>query len=187
MKPMKRLCALLFAVMMMTVCTVIPANAAYSKTEYSGITVDSSTRWPMRYKYVTTVYSDKTTYTKKEKVGILQNTSSKAGKKSLSYQSKTERSYSLGADIPLSILRSNVKAHLGGEVKYTQSVTVSISNTIPAYSTQNVYLQFQVRTVKYKHVKQKQVRAPGSNTFQNSGNAKTSYSTVTTRVPKLIL
>ncbi|MBQ8063504.1 MAG: hypothetical protein IJ230_06160 [Clostridia bacterium] len=73
MKKLKRFCALLIAVMMLSVSAIIPANAAYSKTEYSDVTVDSSTRWPMRYKYVTTVYSDKTTYTKKEKVGILQN------------------------------------------------------------------------------------------------------------------
>ena len=65
-----------------------------------------------RTKVTSSVYSKKTTYTEKEKVSSVKNTSKYEATKSASLTDTTSRTYSFSAsaDIPLSCLKDDVKA-----------------------------------------------------------------------------
>lgn len=184
-KKYERIVLVAFFIMLFVAATPISSSA---KTYYTnkGVT-NGLMSYPTRTKVTSSLESKTSTNTKEKKVGGLDNTSSKTSTNmTVNYTASKSRTYSFSAtsDVPLNCLKSDVKVTLGGSISFAESISLSVSQKVPAKKKGEVYLYYEKESAKFKYVCQKQQKNI-SGVWCNKGSAYTKYGTITTKVPWL--
>lgn len=140
-----------------------------------------------RNKYVTDHIMTGVNYGKKQTLGTVTNTESKAKQMSASYAKAESRTYTLNAKVPVQVLKKAVDVTIGGSLSYTTTITLSGSITVPARSSRNFYYRTNTETATFSTTKQTQKRnLGGSSTWKNYGSAEHYTEKVITKTPELI-
>ncbi len=140
-----------------------------------------------RDKVDTKMASSTTKYSKYVERGSFDNRHGKRTKTfTYSYSESNSRSFTLGANIPKSILKKNVSVSIGGGLSWSKAETLSGSTRVPAKKVGHAYVRTKTVTTKYKHVIQCQEEDPyRPGKWRNIGKVRTTYSTVTTKTPQI--
>lgn len=188
---LKKFLSTILAIVTIFVGAAMPTSAsAYSKQTYYtnyGCTWGTMS-YATRTKVTSTVVSTNTSYTSKQKVGSVKNTSKYTAKKTFTISKTSSRSYSFSAsaDVPVKLLKNDVKLTIGGSLTFSETLTLSAMVDVPAKTTSPVYLRYEKESIKYKYVCQKQQQDIYGK-WRNVGKSYTKYATVTTSVPEIIV
>lgn len=160
------------------------------KTYYTGDNVQGMGLIGHMTRYrVRSYYLGKTVkYGSRKEVGSVKNTTNKEGSRKVSIKRSTTRSFSMSvtAALPQSVVKSDIKATIGGAVSFDTSITVDATASVEPHSEKSVYVQYKYIYARYKYRVQRQ-RQKWNGKWINVGKAYTRYNTSTTKVPVLIV
>lgn len=184
---MKKLLKILTFAIVMVIINPISVKAAtyYTNEGVTGGFIPYNTRT----KVISSIYFDKTTNTKKESVGVFDNTKSKKNATmTVSFSKSKTRGYtfSVSKDVPIKCLKDDVKATIGGKIDFSETISISGSKVIPPKKKGTAYFYYEKRVVKYKYVCQYQQKNIHGK-WCNKGKTFTKYATVTTKVPAITI
>lgn len=186
---MKKNLSRLFRTLFVTICMIsmfVTSEPVYAATVHYGdygIT-GGIMCYSTRVKYTQTSCTSTTTKGSKTKVATIENTGSTKATKSITLSETTSRSYSVSANIPLDIIKADVKATIGGSVSYSKTISVSASAEVPKKSSSSVYLRYDTTTTTYTYTCQKQQQNIYGE-WINVGKTYTKTLKVVTKVPVL--
>jgi len=164
------------------------AKAKKIKTHYTNYDTNLRGDVSTRCRVTSYLLGRETNYGKKYEAGEVVNTTNREATRSISLARNKSRSVSISftAAIPERVVKSDIKATIGGSVTYSMTVTLTGSAVLPPKSRRSVYIRRKYKLAKYKYRVQKQ-RKTLYGKWKNVGKAYTKYNTSKTNVPVLIL